>query len=346
MSKRRYKYWVLRSPSGDLYRTYSLSDFVKAHPEEFPNAKVAVHGLYIGSAASGWIVVYRQTMDGEMIASPPKKNRNFWTLRSPSGEVYGVSNLRQFLRDHPEDFPNIDTAASAFTQVTGTARTVRGWSVLPDSETSAKVSTWSPVPFCRDCGRELTGHIRVTRCPECQKEANRRNNVEYRQRKRDGKVREIGSTAICEACGEKYTVESGSQRYCKACSPAVVRENCRKKSREQKMAVMNERSRAVPLPHTCTVCGNEFYAIGKPLYCSDECRQEAKKQHKIQYDLSRREKHREYDKKRYAQRTPEQKEQRNAKARERWANRTPEQIEKRKVQDHERYLRKKNNAGE
>ena len=259
MSNRRYKYWVLRSPSGDLYRTYSLSDFVKAHPEEFPNAKVAVHGLYIGSAASGWIVVYRQTMDGEMIASPPKKNRNFWTLRSPSGEVYGVSNLRQFLRDHPEDFPNIDTAASAFTQVTGTARTVRGWSVLPDSETSAKVSTWSPVPFCRDCGRELTGHIRVTRCPECQKEANRRNNVEYRQRKRDGKVREIGSTDICEACGGKYTVESGSQRYCKACATAVVRENCSKKSREQKMAVLNERSRAVPLPHTCTVCGKEFY---------------------------------------------------------------------------------------
>ena len=30
MPKRRYKCWVLRSPTGDLYRTDSISDFVKA----------------------------------------------------------------------------------------------------------------------------------------------------------------------------------------------------------------------------------------------------------------------------------------------------------------------------
>ena len=89
MSKRRYKYWVLRSPSGDLYRTYSLSDFVKAQPEEFSNAKVAVHGLYIGSAASGWIVVYRQTMDGEMIARRPRKTAISGRFVPPPGKSTG-----------------------------------------------------------------------------------------------------------------------------------------------------------------------------------------------------------------------------------------------------------------
>ena len=306
-AKPRYKYWVLRSPSGDLYRTYSLRDFVEAHPEDFRNAEAAIHGFGLGCVENGWTVVSRQTTDGELVASPPRKNRTFWTLRSPSGEVYGFSNLRQFLREHPEDFPNVDSAASAFTHVSGTDRTVRGWSVLPNPETSAKVSTWSPARLyklmtCRDCGREYTGHIRTIRCPECQKEVTRRNNVEYLRRKRAGQVREIGSTAICEACGKKYTVDAPRQRYCKECAPTAIRENCNKKSSERKKiayadpvkrAIRNERSRHAPLPHTCAVCGREFYDIGNPLYCSEECR--------------------------YADLTPEQKEQRNAQARDRRA---------------------------
>lgn len=46
MSKRRYKCWVLRSPTGDLYRTDSISDFVKSRPDEFPNAQFATRQFY------------------------------------------------------------------------------------------------------------------------------------------------------------------------------------------------------------------------------------------------------------------------------------------------------------
>lgn len=354
MSKRRYKYWVLRSPSGELYKVYSLRDFVESHPEDFPNVKTSLRKFYHGGSARDWEVVSRQAMDGSVAPPPAKKLRTFWTLRSPSGEVYGVPNLKQFLRDHPEDFPNVDSAASSFSLAAGTDRTVLGWSVLPNLVPQAKITTWRQyrcykLLTCRDCGREYTGHIRTIRCPECQAEANRRYNVEYRQRKRAGQVREIGSTAICEWCGEKYTVDAARQLYCKECAPTAIRERCNQNSREwrkvayagpEKRAFLNERSRAVPLPHTCTVCGKEFYAIGKPLYCSEECRQEAKKEYHIQYVLSQKEKIREDAKKRRDQLTPEEREQRNAQSRERWANRTPEQKEHKNAQARERYAKR------
>ena len=103
MPKRRYKYWVLRSPSGELYKVCSLRDFVESHPEDFPNVKTSLRKFYHGGSARDWEVVSRQAMDGSVAPPPAKKLRTFWTLRSPSGEVYGVPNLKQFLRDHPEE---------------------------------------------------------------------------------------------------------------------------------------------------------------------------------------------------------------------------------------------------
>lgn len=334
MPKRRYKCWVLRSPTGELYRTDSISDFVKARPDEFPNAKIAIRQFYICSVY-GWDVVSRQTEDGKIDLPPYHQNRTFWTLRSPSGEVYGVPNLNQFLLDHPEDFPNPASAAVCFTQASGTTRTVRGWSVLPNPVSSAQITTWRKwrcykLLTCSDCGREYTGHIKTIRCPECQAEADRMHNAEYRQRKLAGKAREIGSTAICERCGAAYTVESGLQRYCKACAPVAIKEKRNQSSREWNQAAYadpekrdgkNEARRAVPLPHTCTVCGKTFYTTGESLYCSEDCRQKARKEYQTRYDQERREKRREDAKARYANLTPEEKEQRNAKARERYARR-------------------------
>lgn len=86
--------------------------------------------------------------------------------------------------------------------------------------------------------------------------------------------------------------------------------------------------------------GKEFYAIGKPLYCSEDCRQKAKNEYHTQYVLARKEKIREDAKKRRDQLTPEEREQRNAQSRERWANRTPEQKEHQNAQARERYAKR------
>lgn len=207
--------------------------------------------------------------------------------------------------------------------------------MLPNPVSSAQITTWRKwrcykLLTCSDCGREYTGHIKTIRCPECQAEADRRHNAEYRQRKMAGQAREIGSTAICERCGAAYTVESGLQRYCKACAPAAIKEQRNQASREWNQAAYadpakrdgkNEARRAVPLPRTCTVCGKTFYSTGEPLYCSEDCRQKARKEYQTRYDQERREKRREDAKARYAKLTPEEKEQRNAKARERYARR-------------------------
>ena len=60
MPKRRYKCLVLRSLTGELYRTDSISSFIKDHPDEFPNAQFATRQFY-SCGVYGLDVVSRQT---------------------------------------------------------------------------------------------------------------------------------------------------------------------------------------------------------------------------------------------------------------------------------------------
>lgn len=153
---------------------------------------------------------------------------------------------------------------------------------------------------CPDCGREVYAHIKCKRCPECQREANRRHDQEARQRKRAGKTREIGSIDLCQRCGKPYEVEGGMQRYCKDCAPVAWAENDRAASREwnQKAyadpAKRQERNalRRQPKPEqerACPECGRLFLPDTKrAVYCSTACADAAGKRQTAEYEAAHR----------------------------------------------------------
>ena len=241
-----FKSWVLRSPQGEYYRTDNLQSFIADHPVFFPKPKYSIQRLYVTGSTAGWQVVSRETMDGRVDCPAPPNIRKFFRLRSPDGQIYEVTSVRQFLRDHPEDFPNVNSAATALF----TVGKVRGWEVLPNVEPSPETAVWhercynkrdprNPL-ICRDCGREYTSLYASIRCPECKSKLKAKRNADQRQRMLSGKVRKLGSTAVCDLCGAEYTVTNGRQRYCSACvdppTNAYARLYQRKRRAQQKNA--------------------------------------------------------------------------------------------------------------
>lgn len=218
-----YRRWVLRSPKGEYYKTDNLQAFMDDHPGFFPKPKTAIQLLYKSGGTAGWQVVSRETLDGHVDYPTPSRIRKFFRLRSPGGQIYEVTNVNQFLREHPEDFPKVNSAASALF----TSHRFRGWTVLPNVEPSPETAVWHECYYnkhgpdkpliCRDCGREYMSSYDSLRCPECEAKLNAKRYAAQQQRKLAGQVRKIGSTASCERCGAEYTVTGGRQRYCDAC---------------------------------------------------------------------------------------------------------------------------------
>lgn len=138
-AKPQYRRWVLRSPKGEYYKTDNLQAFMNDHPGYFPKPKTAILLLYKNGGTAGWQVVSRETLDGHVDYPTPSRIRKFFRLRSPDGQIYEVTNVRQFLREHPEEFPNVNSAASALS----TAQAFRGWTVLPNVDPSAVLSAMS-----------------------------------------------------------------------------------------------------------------------------------------------------------------------------------------------------------
>lgn len=136
--------------------------------------------------------------------------------------------------------------------------------------------------ICIDCGKEYIGHIKTIRCPECQAEATRRNNMECKQRKAKGLTRKIGSTDYCQRCGKPYIVCGGNQRYCKDCSEIAWSENVRAHNREWNKKYYSDaenrekknsgRRKDWMIERNCTICGKAFMpSYPKQITCSDAC---------------------------------------------------------------------------
>lgn len=128
---------------------------------------------------------------------------------------------------------------------------------------------------CETCGITFLGYPRSKYCPECRKAAQSEASKRCKERKRAGKVREIGSADICQNCGQPYIVTSGLQRYCPDCAKTVVRDNIRAHKREY-MADNREYFNALHREarkqrRVCVICGKTFDSPTCTTVCSSEC---------------------------------------------------------------------------
>lgn len=104
---------------------------------------------------------------------------------------------------------------------------------------------------CRECGINFDGGPRAWYCPVCRAERKRKQKAEHEKRKKTGNNRLLGNTYKCEICGEDYTLESGTQRFCKKCAPIHLKEVDNKQSKnwnkihteEMKVHKENEKKR-------------------------------------------------------------------------------------------------------
>lgn len=135
--------------------------------------------------------------------------------------------------------------------------------------------------ICEQCGISFKGGPRAYYCPSCRIERSKQTNRDYKQRKKIGKTRELGSIDICEKCNEEYVVNSGLQRFCSKCQIPHNLEYDREtglefyhKNKDTINPIRNERRRIGLV--LCKWCGIEFDAHGtRRLYCSKSCKQKA-----------------------------------------------------------------------
>lgn len=125
------------------------------------------------------------------------------------------------------------------------------------------------------------GGPRARYCPECRSQRKAKTNANYRERKRVGKVREIGSVDICQNCGEKYIVNSGLQMYCKKCAPEMIKESDRHQGieyyRKNKDIINPVRNAARRQDKFCEKCGIKISAVGGRRWC-EKCEKLARKE--------------------------------------------------------------------
>lgn len=133
--------------------------------------------------------------------------------------------------------------------------------------------------ICRSCGKTFSGGPRAWYCPDCRAERQKEQSLQYKQRKKSGSVRKLGSTDICPICGKPYVVNGGNQKYCPDCAPDAIRAIDREQSKswnKENISPMQKRKarRDATSPKICVVCGKSFIPSlgkGKALTCSPEC---------------------------------------------------------------------------
>lgn len=134
---------------------------------------------------------------------------------------------------------------------------------------------------CRACGTTFPGGPRAWYCPDCRAERRSKARAAYRERKRAGKVREIGSIDNCANCGQQYTVTGGNQRYCERCAPEMIMELDRTQGMQyyenNKDWINPARMIARRKENLCRSCGKQIPAVGGRLFCPD-CEKEGKRE--------------------------------------------------------------------
>lgn len=214
--------------------------------------------------------------------------------------VHGFSNISATLLGRRADY----------------RKTYKGWSLLSPatSETPKKMATITRActqcgkkfeavkqqrqcPECREanrrkasglhprvcvvCGVTFDGGPRASYCPECRSERKKQTKASYQARKAMGNVRAIGSTDVCVKCGNQYSVESGLQKYCKACAPDAIatkrRELGRKWSAKFRAENPDYKKDLIKNSSVCPICGKVYTRTTYQWYCSPECAETAKR---------------------------------------------------------------------
>ena len=149
---------------------------------------------------------------------------------------------------------------------------------------------------CETCGRSFRGGPRARFCPLCRAERRREQDAAFKCRKREGKVRELGSSDVCVLCGQTYIVTGGNQRYCPVCAPDAVAAVDRlqgldyydDRKDEINPARNKERRAARRDLHQCVMCGTYFQGLRGDGCCSPSCRTDKKRLRQAQYDAVRK----------------------------------------------------------
>ena len=107
---------------------------------------------------------------------------------------------------------------------------------------------------CVTCGVSFMGGHTATYCPECRAERIRQHDRERHQRKLAGHIRNLGSIAYCDMCGQPYTVNAGPQKYCPTCQEIAKQQRQNESYRRQisdpaKRTLMLERSHKWAVEH-------------------------------------------------------------------------------------------------
>lgn len=195
---------------------------------------------------------------------------------------------------------------------------------------------------CTVCGRSFMGGPSAAYCPDCREDKRRERERIYRERRKLGKTRKLGSTDICEVCGKEYIVTGGLQKYCTECSAEAIAAKDRIKSREWNRQNIDydkqrEDRQKATAPRKCVICGKEYIPDGGgSVTCSRECRQEYNRRECSRWEKEHRAERREYQKKQYNEiknkMTPEEyaeyREKINARARENYKKRKEKEKQK------------------
>lgn len=158
---------------------------------------------------------------------------------------------------------------------------------------------------CQTCGTVFDGGPRAWYCPTCREERRRQHDREYKQRKKAGQTRKIGSTAYCEVCGQPFIVNGGLQRYCPQCAPETIRHKANALSRawneanvtpEQRKTERHQHTATIP----CVICGKLFVPSSPARTCSPACSDALSRRNRADYETKNRVARNEYHRKRLA----------------------------------------------
>jgi uncharacterized Zn ribbon protein len=194
---------------------------------------------------------------------------------------------------------------------------------------------------CQRCGTDFDGYPGSKFCPECAVIQKKERAKEYRERKKKGTVRKLGSTASCEKCGKEYTVTGGLQKYCPDCAEEAIRENDRAKSREWNAANIDYDQRREDRQRStayikCLICGKEFQPNeGSPVTCSSECAKKLSAQNHAEWEKKNKEQRLEYQRNLYRKKIDAMTAEELAEYRKKTNERARENYKKRKDKEKE-----------